>query len=132
VVVVHWGVFYLCFVSVFCVLEQCSRPVTSTFEVAAALAPLVRPVLLCTPCTKTPHFFLMKFGQRPFVIVSVRNNKSISVDGFLRHTMGSFHGHKFQIFMYGLTSSPFWRSVYMHLFEFNNNSNVDVQQNTEK
>jgi hypothetical protein len=65
-------------------------------------------------------------------ILSVRNNKSISVDGFLRHTMGSFHGHKFQIFMYGLTSSPFWRSVYMHLFEFNNNSNVDVQQNTEK
>jgi hypothetical protein len=58
--------FYLCFVSVFCVLEQCSRPVTSTFEVAAALAPLVRPVLLVLLVQKPPLFFLMKFGQRPF------------------------------------------------------------------
>jgi hypothetical protein len=49
----------------------------------------------------------------------------MSVHCFFGHTMGSFHGDKFQMFMYGVAFSLFWRNFYIHLFEFNGNSKVE-------
>jgi hypothetical protein len=45
-------------------------------------------------------------------IFFIRNIKSISVDGFLRHTMGSFHGHKIPNIHVRIDFFPFLDCLY--------------------